>query len=160
MKRLLLGVLLLILFPLQSLALIECDCNADWCTCFIQLGDDGTPIKAIREFLVQQEYLDSARGGAFDRSVYEAVSRFQEETGLKQTGMLDDETLTRLIHGQSPEDMDALNKEGGSMVYVPTDGGKKRHANPRCSGMHDPRKVSVRNAEAMEMDACKRCSPS
>ena len=161
MKRLLLGIALLLWIPMQSLALIECDCVDSYCTCFVQIGDDGEPVKAIRGFLFQQGYLESEKGGAFDRRVYEAVCRFQADNALEETGLLDDTTLTLLIHGLTPEEMDMQDENGGQLVYVPTDGGKKRHAKPTCSGMSDPRKVSVRNAEAMGMDACGRkgCNP-
>ena len=161
MSKLMLVVVLLLWLPVQALALIECDCGTPYCSCFIQLGDDGMPVKALRSFLFQQGYLDSEKGGAFDRHIYEAVCRFQADNALEETGLLDDTTLTLLIHGLTPEEMDMQDENGGQLVYVPTDGGKKRHAKPTCSGMSDPRKVSVRNAEAMGMDACGRkgCNP-
>ena len=43
------------------------------------------------------------------------------------------------------------------MVYIPTDGGLMRHSGPECSGMYDPRKVSIRNAAALGFEPCKRC---
>ena len=161
MKRWMLVLLLLLWIPVHSLALIECDCNGLYCTCFVQIGDEGMPVKAIRGFLAQQGYLESEKGGAFDRRVYEAVCRFQADHALEQTGILDDTTLTLLIHGQTPEEMDMQDGSGGQLVYVPTDGGEKRHAKPTCSRMEAPRKVSVRNAEAMGMEACGRkgCNP-
>ena len=42
-------------------------------------------------------------------------------------------------------------------VFIPTDGGSKRHSVPECSGMYDPRKVSIRNAAALGFEPCKRC---
>ena len=67
--------------------------------------------------------------------------------------MLDDETLTLLIWGQASTQDEKIE------VWVPTDGGKKRHKKPTCSNMLDPRKMSSMNAEALGIEACKRCNP-
>ena len=76
---------------------------------------------------------------------------------------MDDDTLTLLIWDMLPEELDRvmplLSGKANTYpdtVYIPTDGGKKRHASEQCSGMLDPRKVSIRNASAFKFDACKR----
>ena len=57
-----------------------------------------------------------------------------------------------------PEKLDITDPYSNcNTIYIPTDGGKKRHSNPECSGMHDPRKVSDRNAEELGFDPCKKC---
>jgi len=66
---------------------------------------------------------------------------------------MDHDILTMLIWGKR------MPEENCAEVWVPTDGGKKRHKAPTCSGMYDPRKMSARNAQALGLDACKRCSP-
>lgn len=42
-------------------------------------------------------------------------------------------------------------------VWIPTKGGTKYHRNSSCSGMEDPREVSVSEAEASGFEPCKRC---
>ncbi len=158
MKKHLIIAWILLLLPLRALALIECDCMQQPCACFIQAGDETTPVRAITAFLAEQGYLSAVKS-TFDAPVAEAVCTFQREAGLEMTGVLDDETLTRLILGRSVAQMDAQDEALGQCVYIPTDGGKKRHVKATCSGMEDPRKVSARNAQAMGMDACKRCKP-
>lgn len=45
-----------------------------------------------------------------------------------------------------------------AMVWIPTKGGTKHHANARCSGMISPRQVPLDEAYALGFsDACKRC---
>ena len=77
---------------------------------------------------------------------------------------MDDDTLTLLIWGILPNELDKVMpvqrydpSTYPDMVYVPTDGGKKRHQGPECCDMYDPRKVSIRNAAALRYDACKIC---
>ena len=106
----------------------------------------------VIDLLAEQGYLSSSRGSTFDSGVHEAVCAFQQDHGLTQSGMLTDETLTMLIWGES-------SYEEGVTVWVPTDGGKKRHDKPTCSNMHDPRKMSSINAQQLGIEACKRCKP-
>ena len=77
---------------------------------------------------------------------------------------LSNDTLTLLIWGVLPEALDARQPvERGrpetypDMVYVPTDGGQKRHSIRDCCDRYDPRKVSIRNAARMGYDACEKC---
>ena len=166
---LLISLFILVSGPAQaqtkSLSYIPDDCgNAD-CTCFIQLGDAGDFVKGIVKLLKEQGYLNKkSKASQFTKEVEAAVMSFQRENGLPQTGTMDDNTLTLLIWGMPPQELDKalpIDRNDPSTfpdtVYVPTDGGKKRHSNPECSGMYDPRKVSIRNAEAIGYDACKKC---
>jgi uncharacterized protein YcfL len=41
-------------------------------------------------------------------------------------------------------------------VWIPQTG-KKYHSNPSCSGMNNPSKVSLTEAESLGFTACKRC---
>ena len=85
-----------------------------------------------------------------------AVIAFQTDNRLEPTGQMDDETLTLLLWNMTPEQLDRTNPNYRT-VYIPVNGGKKRHLNPECSGMDHPRKVSDRNAEALGFDGCKKC---
>ena len=144
---------------------ISCDCGEDPCICFIQLGDEGQAVKAIVTRLISKGYLEAnADKNVFSRKTEKAVRQFQEEHLLEQTGMMDDETLTYLLWDMSSEELDKsrpINPLNPSTfpdtVYIPTDGGKKRHSNPKCSNMLDPRKVSIRNAAELGFEACKKC---
>ena len=163
---------MLILFQLiQGAALasgssfIPCDCGHDVCICFIQLGDSGGFVKGIINLLIDQRYLDTGTPrNLYSNTVKEAVERFQKDNSLPITGTMDDDTLTLLIWGMLPEELDVrmpvsryARETYPDMVYVPTDGGKKRHSDPECSDMYDPRKVSIRNADKIGFKACKKC---
>lgn len=155
LNRLLHSVILLcvLLVPACASAEIACDCTGAKCSCFVQKGDEGIAVERAVDLLAEQGYLSSSRIGTFDDRVYDAVCEFQKDHALSQSGMLDDDTLTMLIWGNR------MSEEKNAEVWVPTDGGKKRHRTPTCSGMYDPRKMSALNAQALGLDACKRCNP-
>ena len=138
---------------------IPCDCGSDPCECFIQLGDEGGAVKKIITILIEKKYLGKKTSkDMLTREVEKAIRQFQQDNNLDATGMMDDDTLTLLLHGVLPEQLDTMYPHSNcSTIYIPTDGGKKRHSNPECSGMYDPRKVSDRNAEELGFDPCKKC---
>ena len=140
-------------FLSTAVAEIPCDCGQSQCTCFIQIGDEGIAVKGIIVHLNEMGYLKKSSGSMFDDEVYEAVRGFQLDSGITQTGMIDDVTLSLLLNNK-PLD----SSEADHIVWVPTDGGKKSHSNPYCSGMYDPRKISVDNATALGIEPCKRCN--
>ena len=143
---------------------IPCDCHSNHCTCFIQEGDEGNFVKVIIKHLKEMKYLSKdAPKTLFSSEVTKAVKKLQADYNLKQTGTLDDDTLTILLWEKRPEELDMLYPfiPGNPLtytgtVYIPTDGGKKRHATEFCSNMEDPRKVSIRNAEKAGFEACKK----
>lgn len=149
----------------RGLSFIPDDCDQDPCACFIQLGDEGGAVREIALLLKEQGYLSQkAVIGVFAGETEAAVMRFQADSGLPQTGTLDDGTLTRLIWGMSPAELDAAMPVDPrdpatfpDTVFLPTDGGEDRHNDPHCSGMLDPRKVSIRNAQRLGFAACKKC---
>lgn len=160
---------LLCALPAQALtrssSYIPDDCGNRDCTCFIQLGDTGNFVKGIIKCLKEQGYLgQKVRVGQFTEEVEAAVIRFQKDGGLPPTGTMDDDTLTLLVWGMLPLELDEVMPVARGvpstypdMVYVPTDGGKRRHGKPDCSGMYNPRKVSIRNADRIGFKACKIC---
>lgn len=162
MRRLFLTLICAMLLVCSATAEIPCLCEREACTCFIQLGDEGMPVQAIQNALVTQGYLaPNDNASAFDEKTLRAVIKFQEAHQLPQTGMLDDDTLTLLLWGVLPLELDALEPHSSSLVmWVPTDGGKRHHDIPTCSGMLDPRMVTQRNALAMGMLHCGRCKPA
>ena len=134
-----------------------CDCQKETCSCFMQLGDEGTPVKAVISALKDGGYLESTIEATYTEEVAAAVIALQREMGLPETGMLDDETLTYLLWGMSSEALDALRPDLSlEVVYVPTDGGKKFHRKSTCSDMLDPRKMARRNAEELGIEACRK----
>ena len=144
----------------DSSSSFQCDCNQTPCICFIQLGDKGNAVKQIIEILIDKGYLSrNTSTGMFSLEVETAVKRFQSNNKLKATGMMDDDTLTLLLWGVLTKTTDTNSVNTPKYVYIPTDGGKKRHLNPKCSKMEDPRKVSVQNAEKLGFMPCKKCNP-
>ena len=160
MRRMLAILLTLLLFVPGSLAEDGCVCGETDCVCFIQLDDGGMAVEAIQNALVAQGYLAANDDASdFDETTRLAVIAFQEAHSLSPTGTMDDTTLTLLLWGMTPEELDdAEPLSNPRFVWVPTDGGIRRHAKQTCSGMFDPRRVSVRNAELMGMQPCGRCN--
>ena len=137
---------------ISNTARIQCDCGKEPCECFIQVGDEGMAVKCIIKELIKKNYLPKkTKTSLFTEEVENAIIQFQKDNSLEQTGVMDDNTLTMLLQERLPRITD------GIMVYIPTDGGKKRHLNSTCSRMYDPRKVSERNAQLLGFDPCKRC---
>jgi len=139
---------------------ITCECGLEHCTCFIQLGDGGPEMEYIQHALIAQGYLLKANDAyLFDEHTLQAVIDFQKANSLFQTGMLDDETLTLLLWGMLPAELDNEKPlSNGNPIWIPTDGGIRRHSKPTCCKMLDPRRVSVRNADLMNMLPCGICN--
>ena len=159
MRKILLMLLMLLPCAL-ALAEIPCTCGQEACVCFIQEGDEGRAVEFIQRMLIQRGYMP-AKGeeGAYGPRTAEAVRRFQEANGLPPTAMMDDATLTLLLWGMLPGELDAQEPLScGNAVWIPTDGGVRRHWKSTCSGMNDPRRVSARNAEMMDMQPCGICN--
>ena len=158
-KTLMLSLCLILCFGV-CYAEITCVCQQEHCKCFIQLGDEGPEMEYIQHALIAQGYLLSKNDAAiFDEKTLNAVLNFQKAKGLEPTGMLDDNTLTLLLWGMLPEELDRENPfSNGRPIWIPTDGGIRRHVKPTCCSMFDPRLVSVRNADKMDMQPCGRCN--
>ena len=79
--------------------------------------------------------------------IEKAVKKFQKDNGLESTGMMDNETLTLLLHNRKESNLPLF-------VFIPTDGGQKYHGNPDCSEMSYPRIVSLESAIALGFTQC------
>ncbi|MBQ2952709.1 MAG: peptidoglycan-binding protein [Clostridia bacterium] len=158
--RKLLIILLALLQCGCAAAEVTCVCGEDACRCFIQQGDEGMAVEFIQNTLIRRGYLGpNSDESAFGPRTLDAVLRFQRDNGLPATGMMDDATLTLLLWGMLPEELDEREPLSNSnAIWIPTDGGIRRHWKNTCSKMHDPRRVSVRNAEMMNMQPCGRCN--
>lgn len=161
MRKAALFALCALLLGCSALAEIPCICGLEACLCFVQLGDEGMAVEAIQNELVAQGWLapkDDA--SSFDENTRQAVIAFQAAHALPTTGMMDDNTLTLLLWGVLPDELDIRHPESSALpMWIPTDGGIRHHDTPTCSKMHDPRLVSQRNALAMNMLHCGRCKP-
>lgn len=160
--RRLIPVLLLLCF-MTGFALadgIPCYCIEEPCACYIQLGDGGPAIEYIQHALIEKGYLlQNNDASLFDEHTLKAVCTFQAANNLDVTGMLDDSTLTLLLWNMTTEELDALSPfSNGRLIWIPTNGGKRRHVNSQCCKMISPRMVSVRNAEFMDMKPCGICN--
>ena len=160
--RKLLGILLLGVLCSCASAEIPCQCGQAACQCFIQQGDEGPAVEYILHALIALDYLQANEDASdFDKVTRQAVVRFQEDNGLSPTDMMDDNTLTLLLWGMTPEELDEAESESSTLaVWIPTDGGIRHHDKQSCSNMLDPRLVSQRNALTMNMLHCGRCKPS
>ena len=152
-------LLCLCCFPI-GLAEIPCECQQDHCTCFIQFGDGGPALEYIQHALILQGYLHQSEDASlFDDNTLHAVLRFQEANQLPPTGTLTDATLTLLLWGLLPEELDEAEPlSNDRAIWIPTDGGIRRHKKPDCCKMLDPRCVSVRNADLMNFQPCGICN--
>lgn len=146
---------------LAALADVSCVCNDDSCLCFIQEGDGGPAVDYFQNTLTAKGYLEAGDDGEFfDLRTVVAVKAFQRDNGLPETGSMDDDTLTLLLWGRLPAELNAVEPEAmGLPVWIPTDGGIRHHRRGSCCDMYDPRLVSRRNALIMNMKACGRCKP-
>lgn len=160
MRKITLILLPLLLTACAAVAEIPCICSEEACICFIQLGDEGPAVEYIRQTLAEQGYLPSSNGPViFDEPTRQAIIRFQKEHDLPATDMMDDETLTLLLWGMLPTELDEHDPFSNSnAIWIPTDGGIRRHWKSGCCKMHDPRRVSVRNADMMNMLPCGLCN--
>lgn len=161
MRRILALILCTCFISCIAFAEILCICEMTDCQCFIQLGDEGMPVDAIQNALVAQGWLAQQNdASAFDENTRQAVIAFQTAHHLSPTGRMDDDTLTLLLWGMLPKELDIARPETSSLpMWIPTDGGIRHHDTPTCSNMYDPRIVSQRNALAMNMLHCRRCKP-
>ena len=161
MRRLLSCFSLLVLISIRACAESLCFCSQEQCLCFIQLADKGPAVEYIQNALIAQGYLASpADSTIFDKHTAAAVIQFQETNALAPTGMMDDDTLTLLLWGMIPQELDAAEPDSIScLVWIPTDGGIRHHKRCTFSSMFDPRMVSPRNALKMDMQPCGRCDP-
>ena len=158
MRRFLILLLILMLPVSMVSAEIACVCRSEHCICFIQLGDGGKAMESIQHALIEQGYLSKSDDAyLFDENTQKAVLRFQEANSLPMTGTLDDNTLTLLLWGMLPEELDQT-MPFGKAIWIPTDGGIRRHIKPCCCKMFNPRCVSIRNAEKMGFDPCGICN--
>jgi len=135
-----------------------CDCGEKICICFLQQEDIGPAVQQVIVYLKERGYLNQKHSrGVFDAEVTLAVMLFQKDQDLEMTGMLDDARLTALIFDGLPESMYMWNEKSEILLWIPSDGGKRKHIKPGCSGMLNPRKISALNAEALMIEPCGRC---
>ncbi len=114
----------------------------------LQLNDGGIAIKKIINELINKGYLKKGyTSPTYSAEIEQAVIKFQRDNDLISTGMMDNETLTLLLHNRKETYMPIY-------VFIPTDGGKKYHGNPNCSDMAFPRIVSLENARELGFTQC------
>lgn len=137
-----------------------CRCGEDACVCFLMEEDIGPAAQGVIQLLKERGYLDPMHSrGVFDAAVTQAVKDFQRESDFDETGTLDNDTLTMLIFGEMPGAGAYAAPGGEILVWIPTDGGICRHKTPECCAMLNPRMISARNAQALNMEACEICMP-
>ena len=136
---------------------LVCICGLEECICFAKEGDSGYLIEAARNALIEAGYLGKAHPKAtFDGDMKAALTAFQRDKGIEETGVLDDATLLMLI---APDAETEVPQE--KCFYVPVKGGNELHLSAVCSGMKEPRIVSAHIAARLyaggHADWCDVC---
>lgn len=117
---------------------------------YIQHGDTGRVLAMLQERLSIDEK-DASEEALFGGETLSALLAYQRDHVLEETGSFDDATLMLLL-GVSA-DAEGID----SVIWVPMHGGKKYHDTYECSGMVEPRQMSIANAKALGFTACKKC---
>ncbi len=138
---------------------MNCRCGLENCVCFMQEGDSGPAVRECIALLKKHGCLAEEHSQTvFDAAVTQAVISFQAEMGFEQNGMLDDPTLTCLLHGVTREMLDSDGVSGDlTEVWISSRGGVRCHIRKSCRGMKNARKLTARNAEALGIEKCRVC---
>ena len=93
-------------------------------------------------------------------AVSETVQSFREDHLLKLTEMEAPAVASFAALYEEYEQTVAttVQQQGSFMVWIPTNGGTKYHRTSSCSGMIDPIRVSVEEAESQEFTPCQKKS--
>ena len=94
-------------------------------------------------------------------AVLEATEALPEDVGLTLTER--ETEIYRLVFargydaaaGSTPVASSA--SDDGTLVWIPTNGGRKYHDKASCSGMIDPVQVTVGEAQRLGYEPCGRC---
>ena len=79
----------------------------------LRRGDRGDEVTALRQKLIELEYMEGEAAGEYDEATEEAVMLFQEEHGLLATGMADE--VTRRILAEETEHCRAKRRGNGPL---------------------------------------------
>jgi len=131
-----------------------CECALEKCECFLQLGDSGGAMRAVIRKLAERGYLNDRRvKTTYTAKVRLAVEELQSDFALSMDGLLNDETLCALL-GYIASDED---EKHDSVVWVSSRSGIRYHEKKNCSGMRNPRKMSQKHAQLLQLDPCGIC---
>ena len=130
----------------------------------IKRGDSGEDVVTIQKRLIELNYLSGSADGSFGSGTEKAVREFQAANGTTETGIIDENTYNALMESSAPAKIIAAAPQiqeevtrSEPMVWIPTNGGKKYHTRSSCSGMIDPRQVTLSEAVSLGFEPCKRC---
>ena len=117
---------------------------------YIQEGDTGRVVAMLQERLSIDEK-NASEEALFGEETLSALMAYQREQALEENGAFDDATLMALLI--VPADAAGVD----AVIWVPMHGGIRYHSNADCSGMVEPRQMSIANAAALDFTACKKC---
>lgn len=101
------------------------------------------------EKVLYQHYLEYGKSeGRLPNSL--AVPKTTESSANSSNTVANSKRTTNVTVSQQ-------NESTGTLVWVPTNGGKKYHSNSSCSGMKNPKQESIETAIANGFTACKKC---
>ncbi|MGN0746411.1 MAG: hypothetical protein ACI4ML_07045 [Aristaeellaceae bacterium] len=92
-----------------------------------------------------------------DQAVQEANAILPEDAGLTLTEREAEIYRLGFARGYDAASAGRQESAGGSLVWVPTNGGRKYHVKETCSGMEDPVQVTVSEAQRLGFEPCGRC---
>lgn len=89
--------------------------SANVCSSYIDLqyGDSGYRVRELNERLKALYYLEGKVGSTYNSATRAAVIRFQQETGLKQTGTATEAVQQKLFSKYAPEYSDYISLQRG-----------------------------------------------
>ena len=122
----------------------------------IARGAKGEEVEALQELLIDLGYLAGKADGVFGPATERALLNFQLSAELEATGIADAETMEALLAPDAPE-FDPEQAAGrGEMVWVPRTG-ERYHRSRKCSGMKEPKYVTIEEAIRRGYTPCKKC---
>ena len=69
----------------------------------LRMGDSGEPVKRLQDALKKQGYYKNSVNGNYGKNTHNAVLAFQQDHGLRATGIADRATQRNLFEGDYPE---------------------------------------------------------
>ena len=69
----------------------------------LRMGDSGDPVKRLQEALKNQGYYKNNITGNYGMNTHNAVLAYQQDHGLRATGIADRATQRNLFEGDYPE---------------------------------------------------------
>ena len=150
-----LALLLILLLALSGIGALAAEATPEP----IARGAKGEEVQALQELLIDLGFLEDEADGSFGLKTEAALMAFQAAAGLEPSGIADAETLEALLDPDAPVPTFAPTpepKSSAEMVWIPRTG-ERYHRNKKCSGMKEPKYVTIEEAIRRGYTPCKKC---